>query len=198
MFINTQNKELYEGGNTVVIGLVALAVIGVGFFLISGKDVTKQVALQEVDVAMMEDETQHDDGDVMMEESGDTAAMEESGDAEMMEDAGISREEDRLINGTYEAYAPEKLAMANDGDVVLFFHATWCPSCRAADKAISSASNIPSGLTILKLDYDKETELRKKYKLTTQHSFVQVDSQGNLIKKWIGSASVADVEAKII
>ena len=35
--------------------------------------------------------------------------------------------------GTYEPYAQEKLALAETGNVVLYFHADWCPICRAIE-----------------------------------------------------------------
>ncbi len=96
--------------------------------------------------------------------------------------------------GSYETYAPEKLARAETGDVVLFFHAPWCPTCRAADSAIeSSRANIPSTLTILKTDYDSNTKLRQTYGITSQHTFVQVDKSGNMIGKWSGGTSLADI-----
>jgi thioredoxin 1 len=70
-------------------------------------------------------------------------------------------------------------------DTVIFFHATWCPSCRAADDAISSEV-IPDRLTILKANFDNSTDLRKKYGVVAQHTFVQVDPNGNEVKKWLG------------
>lgn len=80
---------------------------------------------------------------------------------------------------------------------VLFFHASWCPSCQAADKNILKEDVAGSGITLLKTDYDSNTDLRKKYGVTTQHTFVQVDAQWNLIKKWNGGNSLADIQAKI-
>lgn len=100
--------------------------------------------------------------------------------------------------GSYEAYSAEKLAMAESGDVVLFFHAAWCPSCRGLNSDIEKEmAAIPEGVTILKLDYDKETELKKKYGVTTQHTLVQVDKDGNLIKKWSGGSTLGSVLAQI-
>jgi hypothetical protein len=57
--------------------------------------------------------------------------------------------------------------------------------------------SIPAGITILKTDYDSETELKKKYGVTTQHTLVQVDKDGNLIKKWSGSSGLANLVAEI-
>ncbi len=96
--------------------------------------------------------------------------------------------------GIYEDYAPEKLAFADTGSVVLFFHATWCPSCRVLEKDIDkNSSEIPVDVAVLKLDYDEETELKKKYGVTTQHTLVQVDSEGKLIQKWSGGSSLESV-----
>ena len=121
----------------------------------------------------------------------------------LLEDRSMGEEQQETTNtlserqgsrGTYEAYAPEKLSKADEGDVVLFFHASWCPSCRFLDAGIREhADEIPDGLTILKLDYDTETELKKKYGVTTQHTLVQVDAEGNLIKKWSGGISVESI-----
>jgi hypothetical protein len=38
----------------------------------------------------------------------------------------------------------------------------------------------------LKTDYDSNNELKKKYGVTYQHTFVQIDSNGNMITKWNG------------
>ena len=134
------------------------------------------------DAMMMDDSMMKEDGAMMEEGKSDGAMME--GDV-MMKSAG-----------SYEAYSPEKLAMANSGDVVLFFHASWCPTCRALDANLN-ANPIPGGLTVLKVDYDAETELKKKYGVRTQHTMVQVDANGNMITSWLGANSVADITAKV-
>ncbi len=100
--------------------------------------------------------------------------------------------------GSYEAYSSEKIARAATGDVVLFFHAPWCPSCRALNKDIEkNVSTIPAGVTILKTDYDSETELKKKYGVTTQHTLVQIDAFGNQIKKWSGGSKLENLLSQI-
>lgn len=95
--------------------------------------------------------------------------------------------------GSYETYAPEKIAKAaSTGDTVLFFHASWCPTCRALDADIkANLGKIPAGLTILDVDYDKSSDLKKKYGVTYQHTMVQVDKDGNMIHKWMGSQTLA-------
>lgn len=102
-------------------------------------------------------------------------------------------------SGTYEPYAPSKLAMATgEHKVVLFFHASWCPTCRALDADIKAhLESIPSSLTILDVDYDTSNELKRKYGVTMQHTLVEVDAQGNLIKKWVGSPSLTALVAEV-
>ena len=101
-------------------------------------------------------------------------------------------------SGTYESYAPEKLVKAESGRVVLFFHASWCPTCRALNSDIeASKSEIPGDVTILKTDYDTETELKKKYSVTTQHTLVQVDKDGNMLTKWSGGTTLESIISKL-
>jgi thiol-disulfide isomerase/thioredoxin len=84
-------------------------------------------------------------------------------------------------------------------DVVLFFHASWCPKCR--DTEASAKSGMPAGLTLVKIDYDDATSLRQQYGVTLQHTFVQVDGSAKAIKKWVGTYddnSVAWVKAQTV
>lgn len=87
--------------------------------------------------------------------------------------------------GVYEPYDPKLLANAGTGKVILFFHAPWCPTCHALDADIRThLSDIPLGVTILETDYDAQTALKQKYGVTIQGTFVQVDQNGNQLKKW--------------
>ncbi|OGG26589.1 hypothetical protein A3A64_01570 [Candidatus Gottesmanbacteria bacterium RIFCSPLOWO2_01_FULL_48_11] len=47
-------------------------------------------------------------------------------------------------------------------------------------------NEIPQDVVLLKLNYDTATELKKKYGVTYQHTFVQVDAQGNKVTAWSG------------
>ena len=81
--------------------------------------------------------------------------------------------------------------------VVYFFHAPWCPTCRATEKAIAR-DGIPAGLTLVKVDFDTESDLRKQYGVTTQHTFVQVDPSGAELAKWTGSEGGAEILATTV
>lgn len=94
----------------------------------------------------------------------------------------------------YQDYDPKNIPQT--GDVVLFFHADRCPTCREAEKNIL-ASGVPAWLSILKVDYDTATELKQKYGVLTQSSFVSIQHDGTLIKRWIGGRTIADIQAKI-
>lgn len=161
--------------HTLLIGLAVVIVLGGGVYLLTENNGEEK--MMENDEAMMEDDSS------MMEEEG---AMMDLGD-DMID--GV---------GTYEAYAPEKLARAEEGDVVLFFRASWCPTCRALDADIKAhQGNIPDGVTILDVDYDDSTALKQKYGVTYQHTLVQVDAEGNMITKWSSSPTLDSLVAQI-
>lgn len=78
-------------------------------------------------------------------------------------------------------------AYAGD-DVVLFFTAPWCSSCKETRENIEGdLAGIPSGLVIVTVDYDSEDELKRAHGVTVQHTFVQIDGDGATVKKWTGS-----------
>jgi len=72
------------------------------------------------------------------------------------------------------------------GAVVLFFDAAWCGSCQATVRSLES-DGVPPGLTVVRVDYDGETDLKRQYGVRVQHTFVQVDPQGAAVGVWTGS-----------
>lgn len=95
--------------------------------------------------------------------------------------------------GTFTNYSKDKLALANDGTVVLFFRADWCPSCRGLENDINdNLDQIPDNTHILTLDYDTETELKKQYGVIRQHTLVVVDADGTEVKKLTGLTNTLD------
>jgi thiol-disulfide isomerase/thioredoxin len=85
--------------------------------------------------------------------------------------------------GEYVDYS-ENIISSTSGTKVLFFHAPWCPQCRALDESIK-AGPIPDGVTIIKVDYDSNQALRQKYGVTTQTTLVRVDDNGNIVTKYV-------------
>jgi len=84
--------------------------------------------------------------------------------------------------------------MYADSDVVLFFAADWCPTCQTTKKNLEAdPAAIPAGLAVIRVDYDNSDELKQKYGVTTQHTFVQVDADGNEVAKWTGSLTADEI-----
>ncbi|MCL9972150.1 MAG: thioredoxin family protein [Candidatus Pacebacteria bacterium] len=193
--------------NTYIVAAVALIVLIGGGVYVSmmpgGQAMEKKDAMMEkTGDAMMEkgDSMMKEDG-AMMEKDGammekkDGEAMMEKKDGAMMEKAP---EGAMMSAGSYEAYAPEKLAKASEGDVVLFFRASWCPTCRTLDSDIKkNAGAIPKGVTILDVNYDDSTALKQKYGVTQQHTLVQVAADGSVIGKWSGGSTLTSLVGNI-
>jgi thioredoxin 1 len=101
------------------------------------------------------------------------------------------------LAGSYTIY-DGNLSQHEGKKIVLFFKAGWCPSCRALDNDIKANLNlIPANTAIIEVDYDTYTDLKKKYGVTTQHTLVQVDAQGEMITKWSGGNDLTDLIGKI-
>lgn len=93
---------------------------------------------------------------------------------------------DRL---NYFDYSEQNLASAQkNGKPVLFFAATiWCQTCQALEKEIKEkGDSLPSDVTILKVDYDNDKEMKRKWGVIMQHTLIQLDSNGNEVNRWIG------------
>lgn len=86
--------------------------------------------------------------------------------------------------GKYVDYSEDLLTDQTIGTKILFFHAPWCPQCRELEANIK-AGEIPSGVTIIKVDYDDNQSLRSRYGVTIQTTLVRIDSNGNLVKKYV-------------
>ncbi len=87
----------------------------------------------------------------------------------------------------YTDYSGPAFAQNDDRKRVLFFYAPWCPTCRPADAAFRAQSDrIPEDVVLLRTDYDSSADLKKRYGVTYQHTYVLVDGSGNEIRKWNG------------
>ncbi|MBI5456985.1 thioredoxin family protein [Candidatus Kaiserbacteria bacterium] len=183
-----------------VAGLIIVLVLGGSWYYFSSKD---ELMMQKEETMMKDEAVQKD----VMEKEEDSMMEKDEMDAddsikkdEIMKTEGDAMEKGAMMahGGTYEAYSPEKIAWAEAGDVVLFFRAAWCPTCRTVDADIKAhLSQIPENLTILDVNYDDSASLKQKYGVTYQHTFVQVDMQGTMIAKWSGSPTLSDIVARV-
>jgi thiol-disulfide isomerase/thioredoxin len=192
-------------GIFVVGGLVVVAVVGSWWYLSSEKAMeekammAEKVAMQEKAAMEQKAMKEKSAADTVMQEKATMekkAAMQQEVPPVTGNGAMMKKEENAMMikGGQYMPYDASQLAFAKDGKVVLFFRASWCPTCRALDADIKAKlSQIPQSVLILDVDYDKYTDLRKQYGVTYQHTLVQVNASGNMITKWSGSADLDEL-----
>jgi len=98
-------------------------------------------------------------------------------DKEMTEDAGANA-------GHYEEYSTQRFSELHGSEkFLLFFHADWCPTCRALEKNIKKDMSALNGHTVLETNYDTETELKKEYGVAVQTTVIFFDADGSVTKK---------------
>jgi len=212
--------------NNITISIIALALVFGGFTLLSsktGEQSTQQAsiigALENIEDTVETDEVieKEKESEIMKKEDKEVMekeVMEKHEDEVMVKEENVvKKEETDMIKGeevmvkeetmmkkepgVYADYSVNKVAEAK-GDIILFFYAAWCPSCRTLDSDIqASLGDIPDGVTILKLDYDSETELKKRYGVRSQHTMVQVDNTGEKIQLWSGGNTLESIVSKI-
>jgi len=69
-------------------------------------------------------------------------------------------------------------ALAAKQPTVLFFAADWCPYCQADLRDINANGSRLGDVAIVVADYDSASELKAKYGITVQDTFVQIDATG--------------------
>ncbi|MCB0914616.1 MAG: thioredoxin family protein [Actinobacteria bacterium] len=99
-----------------------------------------------------------------------------------------------IDQATYEA---NKQQYHDAGDVVLFFNASWCPTCQQT-VANLDADGVPPGVTVVSVDYDSASELKQEYGVTVQHTFVQVDESGAQQAKFTGALTGEQISSKTV
>lgn len=93
----------------------------------------------------------------------------------------------------YRTYKQSSLEEDVDKKRVLYFYANWCSTCRPVDGEFNRReSEIPEDVIIIRINYndsdtdDAERALANKYAITYQHTFVEIDENGEVTKKWNG------------
>jgi len=166
----------------MIAGLIVLVLGGVGVYAFMDKN----ASVIEPNSMVKEDAMMEKDPTVMVK-TEDT--MMKKDDIKMAD----SNNEMMQKSGKYTSFSPELLVDVAATRRVLFFYANWCPTCKSADKSFTeNESKIPTDASLIKVNYnDTETDqaekdLAKKYGVTYQHTFVQIDAQGNEVAKWNG------------
>lgn len=112
-------------------------------------------------------------------------------DAKMAQEKAVMM--DKSASSRYVPYSKAAYDTAVGKRRVLYFYATWCPSCKQANEDFTVNPNkIPKDVIVIRTNYNdpdadqEEKDLAKKYGITYQHTFVQVDVQGKELTKWNG------------
>jgi len=206
--------------NFIIIGLVVLfLIIVVGFLSTSSNTEPTAVTQAESDsareaidskspvVAKTDETNTTEESEVVMETDHENI---EASKETVTDEAKMVVEKDPIVvsepvpvpvkasKGTYDTYNANTIANSSADDIVLFFKASWCPSCNALNKNITAnLEDIPAGTEIYTVDFDTSIDLRKKYGVTTQHTLVHIQKDGALIKKWSGGTTLKSVLASL-
>jgi len=149
-----------------VVAIIALAG-GTVFILNYQKNKSNTTKIMDADLKNNTTTTQQDQNSAMPKT--ESSAM-------------VNKESKRYLPYTKDAYN-----LAVDKKRVLYFHAKWCPVCGPIDKELAqNKDEIPADVVVFKTDYDTQESLKTKYGITYQHTFVQVDAQGNEVTTWSG------------
>lgn len=155
---------------TIIVLIVGLFVAAITFLVLTNNDATAPTTSENIS-----------------ESTASTPAPEATNDSPTTAAAG-----------RYIDYSDTVIADTT-GTKVLFFHAPWCPQCRAIDAEMTPDA-IPANTTFIKVDYDSNQALRQKYGVTIQTTFVKVDDNGDLIEKYVAyeDPNFSTVKANIL
>ncbi len=175
---------------TTSIALMSLMILsGCGFIRTAPDDAVMQReegSMMKENPSMIQKQREAmEKNDTMMQKEEPEAMMKMEGDAMMQ----------KTTPGMYAEYSEAAVAeaVASGKKVALFFHAPWCPTCKAAD-AVFVRETPPSDVALFKVDYDSNVNLRKKYGVTYQHTFVSLNTDMSLKSKSSGDKSYAEIE----
>jgi len=166
-------KDMNKG--IIIAGVIVLILVGGGLFI------ANQQSQKAEEAKMAQEKSAMAEKEAMEKKNGSSAGSEQD---KMMKKDSASR---------YVEYSKAALDQAATNRRVLYFYANWCPICKPADADFkANSSKIPADVTIIRVNYNdtdtdqEEKELAKKYAVSYQHSFVQIDSQGKEVTKWNG------------
>ena len=173
--------------NKIIIGgIVLFVLVGGGLLIVNqNSQQSEQAKMEQEKVAMVQRE------DPFATKTPEQIAMEKADESKMME-----KDTNKMMKSNssrYVEYSKTVLDQSADKRRVLYFYATWCPSCKAANEDFTANPNkIPEDVVVIRTNYNdpdtdlEEKDLAKKYGITYQHTFVQIDGQGKQITKWNG------------
>ena len=186
-------KSPYEkqAGMSMIAILVGVVATIIAAWLFIASQSSQQIAVPAT-TSPNQAEYLKTESELEAESTGGIGAVEAARNAVEATEAATAARTQGVAVGEYNpatpgAYIRYDEAALTAGTNIIFFHATWCPTCRALEKNITNnVTDIPNGVTILKADYDSQTVLKQKYGVVRQHTLVVVDQNGNEIKTLTG------------
>jgi thiol-disulfide isomerase/thioredoxin len=87
-------------------------------------------------------------------------------------------------------------ALAAGQPAIVFFHADWCPTCKAQQPLVQELLKEPrmKNVTVFLADYDKEKDLKKTLRVSSQSTFV-VFKAGKEVARSTGQTNKEDLAA---
>jgi thiol-disulfide isomerase/thioredoxin len=146
----------------------------------------KDGMMRENEDMMHDDESMMSDDEGMMMEKNDDTMMEKEDDKMMegdhMGDETDNTEEPKAMEkeGQYQAY--REGVIGNGMESVLFFHASWCPYCKTHDGNLNAWYPGANLVNVYKIDYDTASDLKSRFGVVQQDTFIRIDGQGNVIE----------------
>jgi thiol-disulfide isomerase/thioredoxin len=191
--------------STKIIAAVVVAVLAIAGIsavaLNSNKPAIVDKPMSKSSEVMVKKEVATAPKDQMMNKSSGSAEMDKMMKDGVTMDSMMKKEgeimvKDAMSKTGYIPYSAESITANADGTNIIFFHAPWCPTCKAGEADINTnLSAIPAKFNILKTDFDTSTALRQKYGVTSQSTFVKVDKDGNKLSTGNGFTKLADIVA---
>jgi thiol-disulfide isomerase/thioredoxin len=173
--------------------------------IVSGVVLTSLIILSGCSLTNEKEDTMKLEGMMPKEDSKTIDAMMKKTEGEdtmmekdtMMKDEKMMKEDSAMMKKEVSGYTTYNASAVSDAltagkKVVLFFHASWCPSCKAADANFIKETP-PANTVVFKVDYDSNKALKAKYGVTSQHTFVSLNADETLKKKSSGANSFADL-----
>lgn len=93
-----------------------------------------------------------------------------------------------VLNKRYMDYNDTnyKYSLQN-GRTILFFYVENCDACNTIDKQLKEeVEELATDVRVLKVNYDKEADLKTKYGILTAATLVLLNSDGNESERWTG------------
>ncbi len=185
--------------STMIAGAVLLLiVISAGAYFLSQQNSDKGVMQKDDNLQpSVSSEADGQSGSMQKDENTETSGTAQQTDDSMMKSDNsmgkTNTADGAMMASSYVEFTPDVLAETAGTKRVLFFYASWCPTCIPADaQFLKSSDRIPDGVTVIRVNYnDSQTDedekaLAQKYEVTYQHTFVQIDANGKQVTKWNG------------